>query len=87
MCHLIQCNARASSVASIKNLAAEFGRFIREAREMKGFLQADVAEKLGVSRSYYGHIESGNREIYFTLAINICRVLDLDMNDFMKVLK
>ena len=54
---------------------------------MKGLLQADVAEKLGVSWSYYGHIESGNREIYFTLAINICRVLDLDMNDFMKVLK
>ena len=70
-----------------KKLAVEFGRFIREARETKGRLQADVAEKLGISRSYYGHIESGNREIYFTLAINICRVLDLDMNDFMKVLK
>ena len=70
-----------------EKVVVEFGRFIREAREMKGLLQADVAEKLGVSRSYYGHIESGNREIYFTLAINICRVLDLDMNDFMKMLK
>ena len=54
---------------------------------MKGLLQADVAEKLGVSRSYYGHIESGNREINFTLAINICRVLNLDISDFMKMLK
>lgn len=70
-----------------EKVVVEFGRFIREAREMKGLLQADVAEKLGVSRSYYGHIESGNREIYFTLAINICRVLDLDMNDFIKLLK
>ena len=70
-----------------EKVVVEFGRFIREAREMKGLLQADVAEKLGVSRSYYGHIESGNREIYFTLAINICRVLDLDMNDFTKMLK
>ena len=76
-----------SSGASIKNLAAEFGRFIREARETKGRLQADVAEKLGVSRSYYGHIESGNREIYSMPVINICRVLDLDMNEFMKMLK
>ena len=84
---MIQCNALLSSGASIKNLAAEFGRFIREAREMKGLLQADVAEKLGVSRSYYGHIESGNRDIYFTLAVNICRVLDLNINDFMKMLK
>ena len=70
-----------------EKVVVEFGRFIREAREMKGLLQADVAEKLGVSRSYYGHIESGNREIYFTLAINICRVLDLDINDFVKTLK
>jgi DNA-binding XRE family transcriptional regulator len=76
-----------SSGASIKNLAAKFGRFIREARETKGHLQANIAEKLGISRSYYGHIESGNREIYFTLAINICRVPDPDINDFMKLLK
>ena len=70
-----------------ENVVVECGRFIREAHEMKGLLQADVAEKLGVSRSYYGHIESGNREINFTLAINICRVLNLDISDFMKMLK
>ena len=68
-------------------VATEFGRFVREARERKGLYQADVAEQIGVSRSYYTMIEAGNREIYFTLAINICRVLDLDMNDFTKMLK
>lgn len=70
-----------------EKVAVEFGTFIREARERKGYYQGDVAEKLGVSRSYYAYIEAGTREIYFTLAINICRVLDLDMNDFMKLLK
>lgn len=70
-----------------EKVATEFGSFIREARENKGLLQADVAEKLGVSRSYYTMIEAGNREIYFTLAINICRVLDLNINDLMKRLK
>ena len=65
----------------------EFGKFIREAREKKGLYQADVAEQIGVSRSYYTMIESGNREIYFTLAINICRILELDINDFMQNLK
>lgn len=70
-----------------EKVASEFGRFVREARESKGLLQADVAEKLGVSRSYYTMIEAGNREIYFTLAINICRVLDLNISDFMKHLK
>ena len=70
-----------------EKVAKEFGAFIREARENKGVYQADIAEKLGVSRSYYTMIESGNREIYFTLAINICAALDLNINDFMKMLK
>ena len=70
-----------------EKIAIEFGAFIREAREQKGLLQADIAEKLGVSRSYYAYIESGSREIYFTLAINICQVLNLDISDFMNRLK
>jgi DNA-binding XRE family transcriptional regulator len=70
-----------------EKVASEFGRFVREARERKGLIQADVAAQIGVSRSYYTMIESGDREIYFTLAINICRVLDLDINEFVKLMK
>lgn len=70
-----------------EKVAVEFGTFVREARESQGLYQADVAEKLGVSRSYYTFIEAGKREIYFTLAINICQVLKLDINEFMKRLK
>ena len=70
-----------------QKVANEFGRFVREARERKGMTQYEIAEQLGVSRSYYTMIESGNREIYFTLAMNICKVLNLDINDFMKRLK
>ena len=70
-----------------EQISAEFGTFIREAREKKGLYQADVAEKVGVSRSYYAFIEAGQRDIYFTLAVNLCRVLDLNINDFMMCLK
>lgn len=70
-----------------EKIAVEFGAFIREARENRGLYQADVAEKLGISRAYYAFVEAGKREIYFTLAINICRVLNLDINDFTKRLK
>lgn len=70
-----------------EKISVEFGAFIREAREKRGLYQAEVAEKVGVSRVYYTHIEAGNRDIYFTLAVNICRVLDLDINEFMKYLK
>ena len=70
-----------------ENVATEFGRIIREAREKKGLFQADVAQQLGVCRSYYAMIESGNREIYFTTAINLCRILNVDISDFMKNMK
>ena len=70
-----------------EKIAKEFGAFIREARENRGLYQADVAEKVGVSRVYYTHIEAGNREIYFSLAVNICDVLNLNINDFIKRLK
>lgn len=74
-------------VVEKETISVEFGKFIREARENKGLYQADVAKMLGVSRVYYTHIEAGYRDIYFTLAVNICRVLDLNINDFMKLLK
>jgi transcriptional regulator with XRE-family HTH domain len=70
-----------------EKISVEFGTFVREARERKGLYQADVAEKLGVSRSYYAFIEGGQRDIYLTLAVNLCRVLDLNINDFMTRLK
>ena len=70
-----------------EKIISEFGAFIREAREQKGLLQADIAEKIGVSRSYYAYIEAGKREIPFTLAIHLCQVLNLDINDFIKRLK
>ena len=68
-------------------VSAEFGAYIREAREKRGLYQAEVAEQLGISRVYYTHIEAGNREIYFSLAINICSVLGLDIGEFVKRLK
>lgn len=72
---------------SKEKISTEFGVFIREARERKGLYQADVAEQLGVSRVYYTYIETGKRDIYFTLAVNICRVLDLDISEFVKRMK
>lgn len=68
-------------------VANEFGRFVREARERRGMTQYEIAEQLGITRSYYTMIEAGNRDIYFSLAMNICKVLNLDINEFMKRLK
>jgi len=70
-----------------EKITIEFGSYIRDARERSGILQADIAEQLGVSRSYYCLIEAGKREIYFTLAMNICQILRIDISEFMKRLK
>ena len=70
-----------------EKVAAEFGSFIREARENLGLLQADVAKKVGISRAYYSMIEAGKREIYFSLALDICDALKLDLNEFRRRLK
>ena len=70
-----------------EKVAIEFGAFIREAREKQGLYQAEMAEKLNVSRGYYSLIEAGKREIYFTTAMDICQILKLDINDFTKRLK
>lgn len=67
-------------------VAKEFGAFIRAAREARGMYQYEVAEQLGMTRAYYTRIESG-RDIYFSTALDICRVLNLDLNEFMERLK
>ena len=70
-----------------EKVVKEFGRYIREERERKGMIQAEAARKVGCSRSYYCMIESGDREIHFTLAVKICDVLDLSFDNFVKRLK
>lgn len=69
-----------------EKVAKEFGAFIRVARELKGLKQEEVAELAGMSRSSYGHIETGVREIYLKKALKICRVLGLSLGDFEKFL-
>lgn len=61
-----------------------FGVFIRQAREKQELKQSDVAEKVGITQSYYSNIESGKREISMTLALNLCDALGIDFNTFIQ---
>lgn len=63
-----------------------FGNFIKEGREKRGLLQAEVAELVGISQSYYSLIERGakDRNVDLVLALKLCRVLRLDLRDFIK---
>lgn len=46
-----------------------------KARKDKGYTQLEVAEKAGIDRSYYVHIERGNRTPSFKVAMNIANIL------------
>lgn len=61
-----------------------FGEFIKRGRETRGLTQGEVATLTGISQSYYGYIERGERNIDLVLAMKICRVLRIDLSDFVK---
>lgn len=57
---------------------------IQEAREKAGLKKTDVAKLVGITRSYYHHIESGNRKGNTELAIKISALIGLSIEDFVK---
>lgn len=62
-----------------------FGEFIKEGRKERDMLQSEVAELVGITQPYYSLIERGmtkDRNLDLVLALKICRVLRLDMSDF-----
>ena len=66
---------------------AAFGAFIKEARMSKRIYQDEIAKHLGVTQSYYSYIESGTRNVDLQLAIEICKYLRLNLNNFIKTQK
>ena len=45
------------------SLKRRFGRRIKELRHKSGLTQVELADKLGLSRSYLADIEAGNRNV------------------------
>ncbi|SHN66189.1 MULTISPECIES: helix-turn-helix transcriptional regulator [Desulfitobacterium] len=48
-------------------------------REAAGITQQEVADKVGISRSFYGHIENGTRNPSYGLARKISELFDANM--------
>ena len=69
-----------------KEISLRFGSFIQEGRMRKTYTQREMAALLDISQVYYCHIEQGKRTVDFFLAVEICKKLDLDINDFIKTL-
>lgn len=59
-----------------------FGYFIKSARIEKNMTQREVAEKAKIEQAYLSKIERGVREPTLNVALRLCSVLNLDINDF-----
>ncbi|UWR08989.1 helix-turn-helix domain-containing protein [Ruegeria sp. B32] len=54
---------------------------IKEARLSKGLKQEDVAERIGLSRSYFAQLESGIRQLTPRKQVAIAEALGVDPTD------
>jgi len=59
-----------------------FGEFVKSGRLRLGLTQHEVAALAGTTQGYVCKVENGEREPTVTLALKLCEVLNLDINDF-----
>ncbi len=56
-------------------------RKLKDIRTKAGFTQQQVAEKLGISESYYCQLENGQRRMSLDYALKIATILKRTPND------
>ena len=59
-----------------------YGKAIREARRQKGLLQAQLAEKLGITANLVGHWEKGRARPDLNLVPQLCSELGISLDMF-----
>ncbi len=54
---------------------------LKEERQKHHYSLQTMANKLGVSKTYYWQVEQGQRRLVYSLAVKIAKVLDCTTND------
>lgn len=60
---------------------------IKRMRTEMGLSQADVAKAANISTSFYGMIERGNRTLSVEQLIEIVKIFDCNLTDFLEILE
>jgi len=60
------------------------GKKLQAARKLKDLTQEQVADKVGISRTYYSQIENGERNPAATVIMDISKVLSVDISDILR---
>jgi len=69
-----------------KDVGVKFGQFVKAAREEKGLSQRELAELMDVTQTYISIVELGKRRVDLSFSRKICKVLNVDLRDFLNVL-
>ena len=64
-------------------LYENIGRNIRSCRLMRRMTQSCLAEQVGISLSFLGHIERGSRKLSVDTLFHIAEVLDVPVDELM----
>ena len=59
------------------------GQKIRQLRRIENLTQEELAQKLGVSISFVGHLERGTRTASLETLLSLCAVLKTTPNDLL----
>ena len=65
-------------------LTKKMGERIRFARQKMELTQAELAEKIGVSVSFLGHVERGTRKVSIETLVALSEVLDMSLDVMVK---
>ena len=68
----------------MENLNLELGNRLREKRLELGYSQEELAEVIGIHRTYIGTIERGEKTVTITTLHKICKALKITMSEFLK---
>ncbi|OAH53861.1 XRE family transcriptional regulator [Domibacillus aminovorans] len=57
-------------------------KWLKDMRDKRGMTQDDVSEQAGISRSFYTHLEKGNKNPSVKVAKSIAKILAFDWTLF-----
>lgn len=60
------------------------GENLKNARKSRGYTQAELAEKVGLTQSMIAHLESDIRVLSLPLAVSIAETLECSVMDFVQ---
>lgn len=67
-----------------EDIRSRFGRRLRQLRDQRGWTQVELAERLGLDRSYIADIERGNRNVSLVNLELIALGFDLTLTELFR---